>query len=383
MIRRLLAAGVVQRDEVERAMFTRATTKTAILPALIDAGALSHRILEDELARLEAPTVRTVVPLLRLYDACPAGLCRALLALPVRLDARTGTVDVAAVDPVDDHVAIEFGFHLRAPVRLVRAPLAAIEEALATVEGGSAKRASEPPPPPRISRKTPPYLMRVEAEGPETPGMPQLRRHNSDMPIPLVRRSASKLGVAEASAPPPPVRPMTEPPPTKPGPFTGRAPRGPLPDLGPLMDAIRAARTRDEILDLMLNGLAMGAARVGCFVVRKGAYRGFKCNEAMSDERSFRSLEIPTDVPSVLATASTTGFYLGPIPRNDAHASLLVAMGGVFTEVAAVPVRAAGVTALVVLLDELGDSMVATKRAEQLARATGDALARVVQRDKQ
>lgn len=392
--RRLVSAGVVQRDEMERAVFAHVTSGTPVLRALIEAGALSAPLLEAELSNLETPLQKTVVPLLKLYDALPPGLCRALLALPIRRDAMTGVVDVAAVDPIDGHVAEELSYHLRAPVRIVRASLAVIEDAIIHVEQGlPVERPSQlPAPPPRVSRKTPPYMSRDESgQGliPASPPVPQIRQHNSDMPIPLVRRTSMRAPVIDkvpesmdlGSLPPP--QPLTHPPSTRPGPFNPRAPRGPLPDLGPVMDAIRAARTRDEIMDLLLNGLAMTAARVGAFVVRKGQFRGFRCNEAMADLRSFRALEIPVDVPSVLATAATTGVYLGPIPRTEAHVGLLTAMGGAFTEVAVVPVHVDGLLAMMLMLDELGDSMVATRRAEQLGKAAGEALARVLQREKQ
>jgi hypothetical protein len=391
--RRLLSSGVVQRDEVERAVFAHVTSGTPVLRALIEAGALSPPVLEAELSNVEAPLLKTVVPLLKLYDALPPGMCRALLALPIRRDAMTGVVDVAAVDPLDGHVAGELGYHLRSPVRMVRASLAVIEEAILRVEQGAPPdRQSQAPPPPRLSRKTPPYLSRDGSTRDAVSlaaTMPQIRQHNSDMPIPLVRRASMRPPAIDkvpesmdyGSLPPP--RPMTHPPSTRPGPFNPRAPRGPLPDLGPVMDAIRAARTRDEIMDLLLNGLAMTAGRVGAFVVRKGHFRGFRCNETMADVRSFRALEIPVDVPSVLATASTTGIYLGPIPRTEAHLALLGAMGGVFTEVAVVPVRVDGLLAMMLMLDELGDTMVATRRAEQLGKAAGEALARVLQREKQ
>ncbi|MBF5066946.1 hypothetical protein G6O45_27430, partial [Salmonella enterica subsp. enterica serovar Istanbul] len=82
------------------------------------------------LARSEAPYLRQVVPLAELVDRLPPGLCARLLALPVRRDAITGTVDVVVADAGDPHPGSEIAFHLGAPVRLVRASPAAIEKAL-------------------------------------------------------------------------------------------------------------------------------------------------------------------------------------------------------------------------------------------------------------
>jgi predicted DNA repair protein MutK len=117
--------------------------------------------------------------------------------------------------------------------------------------------------------------------------------------------------------------------------------------------------------------------------VRKGDYHGWRCNEAMADVTTFREVRIPGELPSVLATAAATGFYLGPVPKTAAHATLLKLLGGVAVEIAATPVRVEGKLAMIVLLDDLGDSMLATKRAEELGRLAGEALGRIVQRDKQ
>jgi hypothetical protein len=51
-------------------------------------------------------------------------------------------------------------------------------------------------------------------------------------------------------------------------------------------------------------------------------------------------------------------------------------------DVTAVPVRVSGKTALVIVADELGDTMIATKRLEEIARAAGEALLRVLRAGK-
>ena len=47
-------------------------------------------------------------------------------------------------------------------------------------------------------------------------------------------------------------------------------------------------------------------------------------------------------------------------------------------DVAAVPIRVSGKTAVVIVADELGDTMIGTRRLEELARQAGDAFARIV-----
>jgi hypothetical protein len=387
--RKLVESGIVQRDEMDRALFAHLSRGVPIVVSLVAAGALSHRTLEDELGRNDAPTMRSVAAVSRLVEQLPAGICRALLAVPVRLDARTGTVDVAAVDPNDPHVPTEFGFHLKAPIRMVRAPLSAIEEALRaleTPEPTPAPRASSRPPPARQSRRTPPYLSREAAMAVDAV-VPQMRRNNSDMPIPLIRK--------QTVAPPPMARPPSiapdfpvaierspeasegEEPAPRTATFSPRAPHAPLPPLDALKEAIRTAQTRDDVIDLLLRGVCTFAGRAGAFVSRRGEYRGWRCNAELASIEVFREVTIPADQPSILATAAATGTYLGPVPRTAAHAELLRVMGYA-TEVAALPVRVDGVLAMILVLDDLADTMLGTRRAEELALVAGEALARIL-----
>jgi hypothetical protein len=387
LVRRLLTLGLVQRDDMQHALLRHVATGTAVIQALIEDGGLAPRVLEEELARSDALLLRVVMPVIRLVDALPAGMCRALLAVPVRQDSFTGTVDVATVDPQSAHVEREFSYHLRSPIRRIRAPYAAIDEALKRIESGEFEVAPPPPPAPpiRLGRRTPVYISRSDIDTAAL-GVPQLARPASERPIPLVRRNAN------ADNPPASLpadlaglsRTITQRPPSHNlGPYSQGAPAGPFPDTGPLIDAIRQARSRDEIIDLLLNGLAMVAGRVGAFVARKGEYQGWRCNDAMADVERFRRLRIPADVPSVLATAVATGFYLGPIPQNGTHTELLEVMGGFASEIAVSPLRVEGKLALLLLLDGLGDSMIATRRAEELGRLAGEALGKLLQRDKQ
>src|SRR2546430_2964551 len=99
-------------------------------------------------------------------------MCQRFLAVPVRRDPRSGHVDLAVADPYDWHVADEFAFHLKTEVKVFRAKLATIEQALERLEAGArsgkvAVRASEPPAAPAAENRSP-----------------------SGPPIPLVRRSA-------------------------------------------------------------------------------------------------------------------------------------------------------------------------------------------------
>jgi hypothetical protein len=84
--------------------------------------------------------------------------------------------------------------------------------------------------------------------------------------------------------------------------------------------------------------------------------------------------------PSILATAAATAIYLGPVPATPAHEGLLRVMERASSDVAAVAVRVAARPALVLVCDELDDSMVGTRFLVELAKAVGEALARLIVR---
>ncbi|MFO0659629.1 MAG: hypothetical protein U0165_07340 [Polyangiaceae bacterium] len=433
------------------------TEGISAIRAVVNLGFLTTRAVEAELGRNEVPTLRSVVPVARLIEALPSGICQRLMAIPVRADALTGTIDVAAVDPLDPHIQSEFSFHLKAPVRVVRAPLATMEEALLRLDPvpRPASKSSASMPAWRPERPTPPYQIRPNLDDLPPASMPRLRVVERDEPIPLVRRSPDRAAPNSTNgpssrvptqAPPPslgapgssqagsiqapqasseaaprtadwstpaagpasvrPSQPLTPPmlrvvspataekiepevetrraamvgPPTRPQGFSPRAPRGPFPLLDGFLAAIRVANSREEIVGPLLEGLNTVAAAVGVLVVRKGEFQGWRCNDALADQEAFRALKIRADVPSLFATAAATGFYLGPIPKTPTHAPLVQLLGESAAEVSATPVRVSGKLALMVFLHDLGDTMLATRRSEDLARAAGDALARLVKK---
>src|SRR5271165_3740283 len=113
-----------------QALLVAATRSTSLLRALLATRAIDPLRLEQQLERGDAPFMRHVAPVMPLVHHVPPGLCERLLALPVRRDPRTGTIDVAVVDARDPHPVEELGHWLRAPVRMVRTSLGSMEAAL-------------------------------------------------------------------------------------------------------------------------------------------------------------------------------------------------------------------------------------------------------------
>src|ERR1700722_5146226 len=130
LARSLLLADAVTPEALAQALLVSATRGTSLVRALLVTRAIDPLRLEQQLERSEVPFMRHVAPVMALVQHLPPGLCERLLALPVRRDPRTGTVDVAVVDARDPHPTEEIGHWLRAPVRMVRTSLTSMEAAL-------------------------------------------------------------------------------------------------------------------------------------------------------------------------------------------------------------------------------------------------------------
>jgi hypothetical protein len=149
-------------------------------------------------------------------------------------------------------------------------------------------------------------------------------------------------------------------------------------DGSPVLKALESAETRDEIIRLAMRGMYLVARRFATFVVRRDGFSGWRCNAPFGDEEALRAVFIPEDQPSVLATATVTPIYLGPIPRTPAHEALLSVMEGASHEVAAVAARISGRPALILLADGMEDSAAAARFLGELAPAVGEALTRLL-----
>ena len=455
----LLVEEVVVPAALAEALFVAITGSAPIVQALTDTNAVSPEVLSRYLARADAPVLRHVMPVAELMDRLPHGLCARLLAVPVRRDAITGTIDVVVADVTDAHPGLEISFHLGAPVRLVRAPVAAIEEALRRVRaktGGTMRpdsdsevydsrpyaRFSQPPVPrirvsevPRVPTHIPPPLYEapssslasarasappgammaapVERAKRDTPpwgtaihppaGSDPPKSLGSEIPIPLTRRAYNAVSGGTQRPPPMftpgdslgegmPVEPIAAaveargPAPLHsfiPGPppvpaYAAYAPQLPFADVGGILAALRAAGSRDEVLELVLTGARMVAFRVAIFVVKRGGYLGWACTPEFGDRSRLQSVLVPLEADSLFEEASREGLYLGAIRNDEVHSGLLHVMRGASRDVAAAAIRVAGKTAVVVVADELGDTMLATRRLEELARAAGEAFGRIV-----
>lgn len=570
--RRLLAAGVPSAD-IEAALFLSVARGIPMARALVDRGVVNERTLEDELSRWGGIAVRQVSPAPELWARLPMSMCRRLGAVPLRVDAASATLEVAAIDPLDPHVASEFAFHLGMSVRVQRATLGAIEEALRRLELGEtegassrsrrrtpafphgAPKSSVPPPPaeevpiPLVRRVNPPAVVDDEEElslvtprpsraintdahqravsfpsappppGPassmslpsaagvpgQAPAQPSAQSQAGQPPAASqadarttptfgtrvlaprrthtpalgslvfapMRGGTPALGTpavelprprqaeaVEAPAEPPPRAADTPPAAVEPPPMPSHHPEDSRerpsfeasfeapgePDLGtrssvdwspsetledgfrrvsgefaiavppqvsalaapppqdddgseettqvksrrppPAPDAPRSleesldvlgdAQGRDAVVEAALASARFVAPRVAVFVVRRDGYHGWACSPEFGDATALREVVIPHKSPSIFATATAAGFYLGPVPSTPGHAGLLGVMRHAGPDVAVSVVRVAGKPAMVLVAEGLDDSMRGTKALGEIARVAGFALSRVL-----
>lgn len=499
LTRRLLTTGAIAARDLEAALYLSVVRGVSIARALVDRGVLSERSLEEELSRRSGLSLRQVTPSAEIADKLPRGMCRMLAAVPLRHDPVSGVVEIAAVDPLDGHISAEFTFHLGAPIRVQRATMAAIEEAirrLELAEGGTSSRSrrrtpafphgapdtvppSPPPSAPPPDEVPIPLVRRVSAHS-----HPELRmsspnidwdetghihdepvaRHDPDELLPLGGVYADRGSDGEGDDEPPPSRrrhfrdiplegpsvsfPSAPPPPgmrlpsspddpklaiaarvaiqqvesVRPEGGTGWAhadtlvadevtaddelvgeeeptpidadhpavdgpepvtiPRAPdagwAPTLPELFDLIARARGRDDLLDMMLRAVTMVARRGALFVLKKDAYHGWSANPAFGSEEDLRTLVIPANKPSIFATSAAAGFYLGPIPQTPVHRGLLEVMGRATPDVAVYVVKLKGRATIVLIADELDDTLIGTRTLGEIARRASETLTRIL-----
>jgi hypothetical protein len=435
LARALLLADAVTPEALAQALLVAATRGTSLVRALVTTSAVDPLRLEQILERGDTPTMRHVAPVATLVSQLPQGLCHRLLALPVRSDPRTGTVDVAVVDVRDSHAVEEIAHWLRAPVRTVRTSLASMEAALRRMSdaapdraGGTGVKSLAPPIwvpspnlPPREFEKAPSYGQPTIDEsslGDPMGDAGYAFNSEHDIPIPLTRKNIPALpGIAmieiglpaverdgaepvldlrrkkQSVGPPSSIPVLGGPPssgavPTLPrgapstarGPFPPNAPVAPFEDIGPIVDDIRRAEDRDRIVDLLVAGVRTVARRVAVLAARRDSFTGWTCTQELGDKATLRAVRLPTNVHTIFKEATTQeGAVLVRVPKDGTHAPLLSVMKGVAPgEVALIAVRVEGKPAAVVMADETVDVLVLTQRMEKLAREAGDALARLL-----
>ncbi len=351
VVRLLLRAGASE-TEVEEALGRAVSSGQSLARALGDAEPELQNRLERELLRVEVPSIEMVRPELEQLALLPPGLADRLGAVPVRKDVRSGRVDIAAVDPLDAHLASELEFHLGAKVRVLRADPEAVKAALA---GSTTPRVPSGPPLP---------LVRRAVMGDVRPATP----------VPA-DGDASATALTQSEPPPSGDEPVLSL--SRARPAQTAAVPGPSLPLELARATFEQTRTPDAVVTALIEGLA--PARTLILAVRSSSYVG-RAGSAAFERDAVRQIEILNSSPSVLQTATRAGFYLGALPHTPAHAPLRSLFGETDDEVYVASVSASGHATLVIVCDPaaLGGSFDATRRIDVLAGAAGQALERIL-----
>lgn len=427
LARSLLLADAVTPAALAEALFLSATRGTSLVRTLLAARAIDTLRLEQVLERGEAPYMRHIAPVTALVDRLPPGLCDRLLAVPVRSDPRTGTVDVAVVDARDPHPAEELSYWLKAPVRVVRTSIATMEAALLRIaarvepepEPDIGMRSLAPPiwapslgPIPPSFFRTPMYgskafdaaaaALEAQAEDPdiaipltrrnfgqpiidvgapaiERSGSPAAReretRNDADPILDLKRRKASTLPFRAS-----PDGGTPTPSSTSSASSVSLAPEAPSDALGSVVERMHVAEDRDEILDLLVAGTRVVARRAGVLAVRRDALVGWTASRDLADRQSLRGVRLPNAVRTVFHEAfDRSGPSLTRVPADVAHAPLVAVMRFPLSDqIVIASVMTEGKPVAVVFADGISDAPAAVERIGILARAAGDALGRLL-----
>jgi hypothetical protein len=353
LARSLLLADAVTKDALAQALLVSANDGVSLVRALLATHAIDAPRLEPWLERGEAPYMHHVVPVTALVQRLPVGLCGRLLALPVRCDARTGTVDVAVVDARDAHPVAEIAHWLQAPVRMVRTSLSSMG---ATLKGLDAEpdrdvRPLAPPMGAPGASDAPGDSLKAPGSGLAALGTTEEDPWGAafEVPFPLTRKSVAPVALVELSV------------------------------HAPVLDEMNRAENRDRILELLVVGARTVATRVAVLAVRRESLVGWTCSPELGDRTAFRGVLLANAARTVLGDALThEGARLVRVPKDATHAPLIAAMHTLPSgQSAMVAVRVDGNPVAVVLADDLRDPPAAMQCMDELARAAGESLARL------
>lgn len=398
--RRVLEGGWIPRAEVELSLLQAVIREIPLVQALYLQRAEWNGLLDQDLKKSSVPVIRRVHGKVELCADLPVGMCERLLAIPVRQEAITGTVDVAAVDPFDAHIQQEFSFHLDAPVRILRASLDEVTAALEGLHTGGAFTEGVQ------------EMLGIERERTPT--------HGSDVPPGADSQARSPLASSASSSEPPGAQGLASQPPI---PLVQRAPRGPRlrgstsPGVGgrrstrtpgedeqgqPVIDLTRpkqeasdaltrsrlreadlaqverqlmSTKSPDEVVEL----LSEHACPEGSSIVFNVRPDGYVARSSSFEVRGLRDVDISRTRPNVFQAALESGHYLGKLPETLVHAllrDLLAERLG--PEVYVAPVLVSGRATLMVLATGFERSFATTRRIDRLANAAGEALERLL-----
>ena len=112
--------------------------------------------------------------------------------------------------------------------------------------------------------------------------------------------------------------------------------------------------------------------------MRREVFTGWSGSPACGSGEDLRRFVLPSSQPSIFATSAATGFYLGPIPRTAVHAPLLAVLARPSSDVAVYVAKVKGRPTIVLLADQLDDTLLGTRALGEISKRAGEALTRML-----
>ncbi len=335
LARRLIHSGAAPA-RVEAALFAAVNRGVSLTQTVNDLYPELVELLERALDRADFPAVHSVRPLTDLVRSLPHGMCERLLALPIHRDPHGDRIDVASVDVLDGHVASEFSFHLRAPVRILRASFTELSSAL------------------RGLQETGIFLPELSDADIVEPPEPDPDDDFGAEPVLSLGRPKPFLAVAPELAGPPWAM-----------------------EFEAAIAALDSAESPEQVVASMCEGLRPVRALV--FAVRNTAFEVRAGSPALGHAAELRTLRVPSGNGSLLDATARVGFYFGPLAQLAALTELEGRWGvPPGSDCYARAVNVSERPSLIVLMAGFSESTEATRRADVLARNAGNALERIV-----
>jgi hypothetical protein len=361
LARRLIHSGAAPA-QVEAALFAAASRRVSLIQAVNDLYPELLELLDRALDRADFQTIHSVRPLMDVVRKLPLGMCERLLALPVNRDSRGERVDVASVDVLDSHVEAEFAFHLKAPVRVLRAQFS---ELMLALEGLRAAGVFLP----GLSK-----VLGVLGEDPKSGPVSGVEPATS-------RTSVSFFGadLEQADADEPDTEPVLSL--RRPKPFSAPPSAIAGPPWTLEFEAAVAGLERAESPDQVVNGLCEGLHPVRALVlaVRNASFEVRGGSARLGAPSELRALRVPSGNGSLLDATARVGFYFGPLAQFAALTELEGKWGTApGSDCYARAVNVSERPSLIVLMAGFSESTEATRRADVLARSASAALERIV-----
>ena len=135
---------------------------------------------------------------------------------------------------------------------------------------------------------------------------------------------------------------------------------------------------RDPLMELVLIAVRPAAHKSALFAVKKDAYVGWICTSDFGERSALALVQIDSRVPSILSTTATVGSYVGPMPKNEAHAPLGKLIKSPKPEVLGVAIKAAGRPVILLIAHEVPEPLRAMTVLSEVARVAGETLEKIL-----